>query len=90
MTILIAVPLAWGGVWFLFKGLRRSAHLIVTMEKAAKIILYELVPNEDDSIKDKVNRAVVLGEENQRALENHLIDHHNAGRSYPEGTPDGF
>ncbi|KKL78038.1 hypothetical protein LCGC14_2028850 [marine sediment metagenome] len=90
LVTLGAIPLAWGGLWLILKGLRRSAHLIVTMEKAAKIILYELVPNEDDSIKDKVDRAVVLGEETQRALENHLVDHHHGCRSSPEGTPEGF
>ena len=92
LLILGALVPAWYGTRLILRGVRKTAHLLVTFEKASKIILYELVPNDDHSIKDKVNRAVELGEQNQRALENHLIDHHNGCRrpNPPEGTPEGF
>ncbi len=89
LLILGAIPLAVTGALVLIKGVRRAAHFVVQMESAAKLILYELVPNEDDSIKDKVDRAVQLGEENQRALEIHLTEHHPRPTP-PVGTPAGF
>ena len=92
LLILGAIPAAWYGTRLTLKSVRAVAHFIVQAEAAFRLILYELVPNNNDSIKDKTDRAVQLGEENQRALENHLIDHHSAGRLSPnlEGTPDGF
>ena len=80
LYLLGVIPAAYFGVRLVFKGLRRGAHLFVRLEKASKIILYELVPNDGPSIKDKVNRAVEIGEQNQRALENHLLDHHEGCR----------
>ena len=82
-ALISAVKIIWPAV-------RNSASWVVRWDEATRIILYELVSNRGVSIKDQVSRAVELGEQNQRALENHLLDHHNAGRSYPEGTPDGF
>ena len=73
----------------LWPAIRSSASWVVRWDRATKVILDELVTNQGKSIKDNVARAVVLGEENQRALENHLIDHHDGCRSSPEGTPDG-
>ncbi len=89
LLILGAIPLAVAGALILIKGVRRAAHFIVQMESAAKLILYELVPNENNSIKDKVDRAVQLGEENQRALEIHLTEHHPRPTP-PVGPPAGF
>lgn len=80
LIILGAIPAAAAGLWLIAKAVRRAAHVIVTLEAAGRLILYELVPNDGESLKDKVDRAVQLGEENQRALENHLIDHHQGGR----------
>ena len=93
LLILGAIPAAWYGTRLTLRSVRSVAHFIVQAEAAVKLILNELVPNDNQSIKDKTDRAVQLGEENQRALENHLIDHHNAGRLETpnlEGTPEGF
>ena len=89
LLILGAIPTAAAGLWLIVKWIRRAAHIIVTLEAAGRIILYELVPNNGESLKDKIDRAVQLGEENQRALENHLIDHHQAGHPPDpiEGAP---
>ena len=98
-----AIPAAWFGIRFIFRSMRKGAHFYVQAEAAFKLILYELVPNDDESIKDKTDQAVRLGEnavrlgeENQRALENHMqLDHPNGGRvsptaDNPRGTPEGF
>ena len=88
VLLLGAIPAAWYGTRLLHRGVRAGARFIVQMESAAKLILYELVPNDNQSIKDKTDRAVQLGEENQRALENHLIDHHAGCRR--DGPSAGF
>ena len=95
LLLLGAIPAAWFGVRFVARSLRKGAHFYVQAEAAFKLILYELVPNDDKSIKDKVDRAVQLGEENQRALENHMQLGHVGGRvvpagNNPTGTPEGF
>jgi hypothetical protein len=103
LFLLGAIPAAWFGIRFVLRSIRKGAHFYVQAEAAFKLILYELVPNNDDSIKDKTDRAVQLGEhavrlveENQRALENHLqLDHPYGGRvapatDTPAGTPEGF
>ena len=76
---LAAVPAAWLGVTLIAKGFRRAAFLWVRLEKATKILLYELVPNEGDSLVDKIDDVVLVTRENQRALEMHIIDHHGEG-----------
>lgn len=83
LLILGAIPLAWTGIKLILRGFRRAAILWVTLEKAIKLLLYELVPNEGHSLKDKINQAVTIsGEalrvttENQRAIEMHMVDHH--------------
>ena len=86
--LLGAIPAAWYGTRLVLRAVRAGAHLIVQAEAAFKLILFELVPNNDDSIKDKTDRAVQLGEDNQRALEIHLIDHHAGCRR--EGPSAGF
>ncbi len=103
LFLLGAIPAAWYGVRFVLRSMRKGAHFYVQAEAAFKLILYELVPNDNESIKDKTDQAVWLGEnavrlgaENQRALENHLqLDHPNGGRvsptvDNPSGTPEGF
>ena len=96
LFLLGAIPAAWFGVRFVFRSIRKGAHFYVQAEAAFKLILYELVPNNNESIKDKTDRAVQLGEENQRALEIHLqLDHPDGGRvtpnpDNPTGTPEGF
>ena len=96
LLLLGAIPAAWYGIRFVARSLRKGAHFYVQAEAAFKLILYELVPNNNESIKDKTDQAVRLGEENQRALENHLqLDHPNGGRvvptaDNPTGTPEGF
>ncbi len=85
LLLLGAIPAAFYGVKVVLKGIRAGARFVVQAEAAFKLILYELVPNDNQSIKDKTDRAVQLGEENQRALENHLIDHHNGCRR-PEAS----
>ena len=98
-----AIPAAWFGIRFMFRSIRKGAHFYVQAEAAFKLILYELVPNDNESIKDKTDQAVQLGEhavrvgeENQRALEQHMqLDHPNGGRvtptpDNPTGTPEGF
>ena len=94
LLLLGAIPAAWFGIRFVARSLRKGAHFYVQAEAAFKLILYELVPNDDKSIKDKVDRAVQLGEENQRALEHHVLGH-GGGRvvpagDNPTGTPEGF
>ena len=103
LLLLGAIPAAWFGIRFLFRSIRKGAHFYVQAEAAFKLILYELVPNNDESIKDKTDQAVQLGEhavrlgaENQRALDHHLqLDHPRGGRvvvvtDNPSGTPEGF
>ena len=94
LYLLGAIPVAWYGIRFVLRSVRKGAHFYVQAEAAFKLILYELVPNDDESIKDKTNQAVRLGEENQRALEIHLqLDHLRGGRVPPDpdtGTPEGF
>ncbi len=103
LLLLGAIPAAWYGVRLVLRSIRKGAHFYVQAEAAFKLILYELVPNDNESIKDKTDQAVLLGgnavrlgEENQRALENHLqLDHPNGGRvtptaDNPKGTPEGF
>lgn len=63
-------------VTILWPAIRSSASWIVRWDRATKVILNELVTNQGESVKDQVGRAVDLGEQNQRALEVHLIDHH--------------
>jgi hypothetical protein len=76
LWLLAAIPAAWLGVVLVAKGFRRAAFLWVRLEKATKVLLYELVPNEGDSLKDKVDDVVRITKENQRALEMHLVNHH--------------
>ncbi len=103
LLLLGAIPAAWYGARLILRSVRTGARFIVQAEAAFKLILYELVPNDNESIKDKTDQAVLLGgnavrlgEENQRALENHLqLDHPNGGRvsptvDNPRGTPEGF
>ncbi len=96
LFLLGAIPAAWFGIRFVFRSIRKGAHFYVQAEAAFKLILYELVPNDNESIKDKTDQAVRLGEENQRALEQHMqLDHPNGGRvppvaDNPTGTPEGF
>ncbi len=96
LLLLGAIPAAWYGVRFVLRSMRKGAHFYVQAEAAFKLILYELVPNGDESIKDKTDQAVRLGEENQRALEQHMqLNHSNGGRvpptvDNPGGTLDGF
>ncbi len=103
LLLLGAIPAAWFGVRFVLRSVRKGAHFYVQAEAAFKLILYELVPNDNESIKDKTDqavrigeRAVRLGEENQRALENHMqLDHVRGERvapnpNNPSGTPEGF
>ena len=103
LLILGAIPAAWYGTLLMARWLRKGAHFYVQAEAAFKLILYELVPNNNESIKDRTDQAVELGEnavrlgeENQRALEDHLqLDHPNGGRvapatDNPTGTPEGF
>ena len=101
LALLGAIPLAWYGVRLVFRSIRKGAHFYVQAEAAFKLILYELVPNDDESIKDKTDQAVQLGqsavrlgEENQRALESHMqLDHLRGERVAPDpdtGTPEGF
>jgi len=95
LLLLGAIPAAWYGVRFVARSIRKGAHFYVQAEAAFRLILYELVPNNNDSIKDKTDQAVRLGEENQRALENHMQLDHFGGRvpsavDNPTGTPEGF
>jgi hypothetical protein len=75
LTALGAIPLAYAGIRLLWKGARRGAHLFVKLETVVPIMLYEFCPNEGDSIKDKVDEALLIGRENQRTLEVHLLEH---------------
>ena len=96
LLILGAIVPAWYGVRFVLRSVQAGAHFYVQAEAAFKLILYELVPNNNESIKDRTEQAVRLGEENQRALEIHLqLDHPNGGSvapttDNPTGTPEGF
>jgi len=75
LGLIIAVPLAAKAVyWFYQKALNGADH-VVNLRKAVDIVLYELVPNEGNSIKDNTTEAVRIATETQRALENHLTDH---------------
>lgn len=75
ILLLAAVPAAWLGFKLIVRGFRRAAFLWVRMEKATKILLYELTPNDGDSLFDKVEVIRQITNENQRALEMHLLDH---------------
>ena len=103
LLILGAIVPAWYGVRFVLRSVQAGAHFYVQAEAAFKLILYELVPNNNESIKDRTDQAVRLGEhavhlgeENQRVLEDHLqLDHPNGGRVVPTAdnptrTPEGF
>ncbi len=87
LYILGAVPLAWLGVKLILKGVRSTARWIVRIENAAELILTELVPNEGETLLDKVDEALLIGRENQRALESHLIAHGWQGGEDVTGAP---
>ncbi len=73
---LAAIPAAWLGITLMARGFRRAAFLWVKLEAATKVLLYELTPNEGDSLKDLVTMALGVARENQRALEMHLLNDH--------------
>ena len=75
VLIIGGIPAAFFGAKFVLKGALSMATFITRFAKAVDIINYQLVPNEGESLVDKVGRIESVGLENQRALEMHILDH---------------
>lgn len=75
LLVLGAIPAAWLAIALALRGFNRVAHFWVRAGQAIAVINYQLVPNDGESLIDKVDESLLIGRENQRALEDHLRAH---------------
>ena len=74
-TSILAAAAFVAALKILWPALQTSASWLVRWNTASKVTLYELQTNQGASVKDKVQEALVISRENQRALEQHLVAH---------------